>query len=1091
MCFLTIVAHLNFTGSLLAQPRPTSEQLAFFESKIRPALSEHCYSCHSDRSPELKGGLRLDLRAGWQAGGDSGVPAIIPGDPAASVLIQSIRHVGDVQPMPPGRPKLPETVIADFERWVTMNAPDPRAGVMQDRDAELDWRQQFRDRMKWWSLQPLEKANVPAQPAAESAIDSFLQRALTTSSVTPSPPADAYALVRRLSLLLIGLPPSEALIAEFVQDRRHDAYDRLVDRMLADPRFGERWGRHWLDVVHYADTHGYEWDAPAKNAWMYRDYVVRAFNADLPIRTFLLEQLAGDLVDARIDDELNLVDSLIAPMALRLGERRHGDNADAEGISQEAMANVIDTVGKGFLGMTLACAQCHDHKLDPISQREYYSLSGMFMSTRWSPRRVDAAEPNQRIVDRLRELKSQIRSELAGVWINSRPAIVEKIRAFPKPDIRDVRFPESIVELWSRHIAKPITAEEYAQETARRREHNRISLTLIADFRTGDPSDARGWQWDGAGMQLGYAPSGDFIVAEEGEVALAQVLPAGRWSHLWSSRLAGALRSPLFEPGEGQTFSVQCAGDLHAGYTFVVDQAFHSERLKFLSQSVPHWLSQTVGQFKTLEGSLDAKERRLYFEFVTKLLNNYFPPRTGYGGVTEAVAADPRSWFGVTCIYAHAKGSPPQDELGRFAPLFERTGDMAELLAEAIIDAVKKWQRHNIDDESALLLDDALRAKLLSNELTCLPQVRTLIAEFRQTQKRLIADQVIGSMADWNEGQDEPLNIRGSYTDIGDKVPRGQLELLTAVTDGEPIIEPANWTAPERASGRLQFAQAVASDTNRLTARVFVNRMWHFAFGEGLVRTPDDFGHLGEPPSHPQLLDYLTDRFIQEGWSIKKLMRTLVTSAAWRRSSIAFPQSIAVDPENRLWHYFPPRRLEAEAIRDAMLLLSGSLDSTVGGPPVDPFRTAQDSAKRLFSGPLDGNGRRSLYIKMTLMEPPRFLALFNQPIPKQTVGRRDVTSVPDQSLALLNDPFVLAMAHNWSSRLIAQTETSVAERLQRMFLAALTRPPTPSDMDRLTHFLYASARVRGIADASVAQSAVVWQDVAHALFNLKEFIHVR
>ena len=275
---------------------------------------------------------------------------------------------------------------------------------------------------------------------------------------------------------------------------------------------------------------------------------------------------------------------------------------------------------------------------------------------------------------------------------------------------------------------------------------------------------------------------------------------------------------------------------------------------------------------------------------------------------------------------------------------------------------------------------------------------------------------------------------------------------------------------------------------------------WHYLFGEGLVRTPDDFGHLGQQPSHPELLDYLATRFVNEGWSTKKLIAMLVASATWRQSSLPNPRAVTIDPENRLWHHLPMRRLEAEAIRDALLAVSGRLDPALFGQPIEPFRTAQDPAKRLMIGPLDGLGRRSIYISMTLMEPPRLLALFNQPIPKFTTGRRDVSNVPDQALALLNDPLLTALAKHWSERIVADGARTPAERAERMFTAALARPPKSDETARLVKLVQRSAELRGIktvtteSDSAAGQSLLdcqpAWQDAAHAIFNLKEFVYV-
>ncbi len=518
-----------------------------------------------------------------------------------------------------------------------------------------------------------------------------------------------------------------------------------------------------------------------------------------------------------------------------------------------------------------------------------------------------------------------------------------------------------------------------------------------------------------------------------------------------------------------------------------MDQAFHSERLAFLNQPQPAWLTLTAGNFDRLAGGNDTStQRRVYFEIATKSLNNYFPPRTGYGGLSEKDVADERSWFGVTRVYQHASGKGPQDELARFAALFaadsapQSKEQLAAHFADTLLAAVARWAENRCASEDARLLNEALAAKWLANETTASPALAALVTAYRATEKKLQPDRTIGSADDWNEARNERLSVRGAYTEFGDEVPRGNLRLLGGATT----------RTPASASGRLELARSLASESNPLTARVFVNRVWLHLFGEGLVRTPDDFGHLGEPPVHPELLDHLAARFVADGWSLKKLVRLLVTSATWRQASVPSETARNADPENRLWHHVPLRRLDAESIRDALLAVSGRLDPALGGAPIDPYRAAQDAAKRLFSGPLDGLGRRSLYLKMTLMEPPKFLALFNQPIPKLTTGKRDVTNVPDQALALLNDPFVIAMAKHWGDRVLQDGAASPETRAAAMFTAALGRPPRDEELARLVKLATRSAELHGLAPGALLTCQPVWQDVAHAMFNLKEFIYV-
>ncbi len=1007
-----------------------------------------------------------------------------------------------------------EGAKTNFYKPVELESGSPVANPAVPLKVSIqEWESVYRARLAWWSLRPLSIRPPPRVQRASwprNNVDTFILAALEAKGLHPSIEADRRTHARRLSFVLTGLPPPPEDVERFAARTSPGAYEELVESLLASPHFGERWARHWMDVVHYSDTHGYEWDVPAKNAWMYRDYLVRAFNSDVPFRRLVLEQIAGDLIEPRVDGRTGLNESILGPMAMRLGERRHGDNADAEGITQEAIGNIIDTMGKGFIATTVGCAQCHDHKLDAVAQLDYYGLAGLLMSSRWGVRSADADDPNPPVIEELRDLKRSIRREVAQQWRAAKGSLTEKIGMMPvddpvKPAATKMpaegksppkaNFPDSVAAMWrqlsraaqngaSLGAAWTQLAEEFEPERRKRMAGNQTNLQLLADFTLRELPP--GWQVDGLGMKYGLVRDGEMVIADEGDAALSQILPAGRWSQVWSARLAGAVRSPLFDGKLPTTLSVGYAGGRHSAQSIIVDNSFHGERMKFLDQSTPGWLSLTAGNFATLAGGVDQATRRVYLEVVTKSLNNNFPPRAAFGGLKESDTADPRSWFGVTRIYQHTEGRVPMDDLTRFVRLFSNVApprtreELAGRFADLILGAIERWCLDTCDSEDVRLLNEALIAKWLPNESKATPALSMWVARYRETEKRLHLDRVIGSVADWNEGRDERIGVRGSYTKLGEEVPRGNIRFL-----GGPVSR-----AAPQSSGRLEFARNLASDQNPLTARVFVNRVWHYLFGAGLVRTVDDFGHLGEMPSHPELLDWLAQRFIDDGWSVKKLVKLLVTSATWRQSSLARNPPVRVDPENRLWHHLPMRRLEAEAIRDSMLTVAGRLDASLYGPPVAPFRSAQDTVKRLLSGPLDGDGRRSLYLMMTLMDPPRFLALFNQPIPKQTIGRRDATNVPDQALALLNDPFVIAMAKQWSERELKNQAQSPEQRVQRMFFAALARLPEAAEIARLVKLAHQSGELHGVDGGALLSCQAVWQDVAHAMFNLKEFIYV-
>jgi hypothetical protein len=1116
-----------------------SAELEFFEKRIRPVLAGHCYQCHSSISPEAKGKLRLDTRAGILKGGESG-PAVVPGDSADSLLLSALKH--ESFEMPPGK-RLPDSVIRDFSQWIRQGAIDPRDTPAKPAALAEEIREaEFQQRSTWWSFQPLKQSSPPTVDStawSKSSIDRFLFAKLASQKLEPQVRADRHTLIRRLSFALTGLPPTPGEVDSFVNDDSAVAWSTAVDRLLASPHFGERWARHWMDAVRYTDTYGYEWDVPAKGAWRYRDYLIRAFNQDVPFDQLVREQIAGDLLpEPRINSQEQINESKIGVMFYQLGEKRHGDSSEFNGIHQEMLDNKIDAFSKAFQALTISCARCHDHKLDPIAQTEYYALAGIFMSSRWLTNTVDLPERNSTTFANLRQLKSDLRQQLADRWTQDLAALQsvmlapspttstdlppgsatpdsaapaasklaaawQKLLAAKKADERTLEDP---LRLWSRlkkstspadvSATWKTTADTWARESAKRAAENAGHFKVVADFRNGIPD---GWSVDGAGLS-DPVRSGDFTVALSGGSAIGNILPGGLFTNSLSPRLNGAVRTPLLDTFEHGHLSFEYAGGDFAAHRCVIDNAFITEKQKYLKHPEPTW--------ERLSARQEMKDRRLYIEFATKTSNPNFPPRVGLGGpCSEAQAAAPESWFGITRVVNHVAPHTPLDELARFATLFERGLDTdkesPKTLDEAagryihwLSTAVAAWRDDKATPEHVQLLTWLLTNKLVSNSLDALPdQTSRLVEQYRKTEQQIKLPWTVNGMLDQDNGVDYRLNIRGDYDELGDAVPRGYLKLLQsnlrAGNEGR-IDDPR--------SGRLELARIVSGSDNPLTARVFVNRVWHWLFGTGLVATPGNFGLLGDRPSHPELLDWLTERFMAEGWSVKKLVRQIVLTEAWRQSSSSHPQAREIDPRNRLLHHYPLRRLEAEAIRDSIQLVSGRLDRTLFGPTDNPHRANEDAQKRLFSGPLDGNGRRAIYTKVTIMEPPRFLAMFNQPKPKIPTGRRDVTSTPTQALALLNDPFVLGQAEFWANRLISNSETATSpdtssrqpeDRIAEMFQTAFARKPSPVELRRWTIAVHELTTLHNVAENAIMPSRTVWKDVAHAFFNSKEFIYVK
>ncbi|MEX0744182.1 MAG: PSD1 and planctomycete cytochrome C domain-containing protein, partial [Phycisphaeraceae bacterium] len=1040
-----------------------AEGLEFFEKRIRPVLVKHCYECHSAAAAEPKGGLLLDTREALLTGGESG-PAVVPGSPDESLLVSAVRQEGLEMP-PSGR--RPDEVIDDLVEWIRSGAPDPRVRPAEAADAAAElWAQQFDERRRWWSLQPVRAAAVPEVRDSNWSgwpMDRFVLARLEEEGLRAAPRADRGTLVRRLSFALTGLPPSPQEVEAFVSDSSAGGWERLVDRLLASPHFGERWARHWMDVVRYTDTYGYEWDIPAKGAWRYRDYLVRAFNADVPFDQLLREQIAGDLLEnPRLNQVDQINESLIGLMFYQMGEKRHGDSAEFNGIHQEMLDNKIDAFGKAFQATTISCARCHDHKLDAVAQREYYALGGALISSRWVTNTVDLPQRQETARRELAEIKSTLRPLLGQVWQGDVGQWTAETWRHQRQAHGEAELPlENPLHPWfvlqraadaGTSIAEAWTglAKQHQDEHGKRTANNAAHFSLVADFRQGIPP---GWSVDGVGL-ADVVARGDFTVALEGDAAVSQILHGGLDTHALSPRMNGAIRTPWLNTLEAGHLSFEVSGGHFAARRTVVDNAFLTERQQYIDQKHPAWqMADTLSAMR---------DRHIYIELATKTSNPNFPPRVGLGGAcSEEQAADPRSWFGVTRVVRHQAPSSPLDELARFVPLF--AGPPPATLDEAagryaawIGGAVDGWCSGQPTDDQVRLLNWALDAGLLFNrrDAASHPQIAELVDRYRRVEARLSEPWTVNGMADVDPGFDYRLNVRGDYDQLGEAVGRGYLAVIAEACGGDSISaavphggSSGDGAARDQAacfnvagSGRGELAELIASPSNPLTARVFVNRVWHWLFGAGIVATVDDFGHIGELPSHPELLDYLAARFMAEGWSLKTLVREIVLSETFCQSQAAESSAAAVDPSNRLLHHYPVRRLDAESIRDAMLWVSGRLDRRLFGPPLNPYRLNEDAQKRLFSGPLDGDGRRSIYTKVTIMEPPRFLATFNQPAPKIPTGKRDVTTTPAQSLTLLNDPFVAAQAEYWAGRLLEHPVETAAQRVAGMFMSALGRP---------------------------------------------------
>jgi hypothetical protein len=1346
---------------------PTPAQLEFFEQRIRPMLANECYECHG--AQKQKGKLRVDFRDGLRKGGDSG-PALVPGDAKKSLLIQSIRHDDPDSAMPKDRPKLSDAVIADFVKWVNDGAPDPRDQPASETTAgDKGWDATFAARKDWWSFKPVQKVTPPAVTNAawsKHFVDQFLLAKIEERGLQPAAPADRRTLIRRVTFALTGLPPTTDEVQAFLNDSSSDAYTKVVDRLLASPRFGEHWARHWMDLMRFAETHGSEGDPEIPNAWRYRDYLIRAFNSDVRWDQLIREHLAGDLLaKPRWNETEGINESLLGLAHFRLVE--HGFNpVDTLDEQIKTVDSQIDVVSKAFQGLTTSCARCHNHKFDPISERDYYALHGIFASVR--PTQLTIDQPERLRVHRgeLENLKREIKAGVANAWEKSardlsenlllrangtnRPAIPgdemqTRIRDLEKritaldqagraevlrtrgltntsvaaslpmavwtfdTDARDelgvlhgelqggavirngrlvldgkgaflrtaplerslrektleawvapanleqggggvltvesqdgsvfdsivfaekeprkwmagsdlyrrgknVKAPEETAKpdelvhlaivfrpdnsiaifrngvaygaawtpagdgkelqtfaaksarvlLGQRHtgggnaffagdieearlydralspkevkasfnagpglispaaIAQALTPEQQTErvrltaEIASQRtalakqfpdyaERDATRTRMLAAFdaaatnqnhplaawfqlrdQTGDKF-IPGWQsfvrtqtnevaarrkfnaetfqpaWDfrgegvnkwfrhGVNPPEAFTRPGEFAIEPEGERLFSGLLPAGVFTHRLSQKHNGVFASPRFKI-TNDNISVRVIGGKGAGVRLVLDNYPLGQGNIYpaadLRSDAPTWVRIDTAYRK---GGMAYLEFAISAELTSR---NRGPAGPG-----------DRSFFGVEQVVFHDAKTIPKEEitpntLVAAGGASKSAEDLAKRIGQQLTAAIVAWRSDSMSEEQRVFLDAFLRGGLLPMTVKGLPEVASLVAEYRKLEASIPSPRRAPGVLE-TVAYNAPLLSRGDHLKPLAPEPRGYLQLVSARRYETKL------------SGRLELANDITSAANPLTSRVLVNRIWHHLFGRGLVATVDNFGRLGEKPSHPELLDFLASKFVEHGWSSKELIRYLVTTRAYQMSSEVSARAQEVDPDNVLLSHARTRRLGAESIRDGLLAVSGRLDTAMYGPGVNAL--AAPSQQR----------RRSVYLMVRRNFLSAFLETFDAPRPFTTLGKREATNVPAQSLALLNDPFVIEQAAQWAEVVIA-AEPNADARVRRMFGMAFARLPSDAELAGSRAYLADLAREHG-----GGKDKLVWRDFAQSLFNLKEFIYVR
>jgi cytochrome c553 len=874
-------------ASLAADADAAGREL--FESKIRPVLVEQCFQCHSQeaaKNKKLRGGLFLDSREGVLKGGDSGA-VIVPGKPDESLLLKTMRHDGDVKMPPKG--KLDDAVLADFRRWVAMGAPDPRDGkVTTARVIDLEKGRQY------WAFRPPVAVEPPMVEGATSAIDRFLLARLKEKGIPLAPKADPHTLVRRLYFDLIGLPPTAEQVAAF----ERDGLEKTVDALLASPHHGERWARHWLDVARYAEDQAHTFGVkPKPNAYRYRDWVIRAFNDDMPYDRFVRLQIAGDLVDPSEGDVFQRTAGL---GFLGLGAEYYKNSAKDQAVAEE-LDDRVDTLTRGFLGLTVSCARCHDHKFDPIPQRDYYSLAGIFNGSTLteaplaSPEEVRQYDQGQA---RIKEIDDKVKGMLGGLSKGPLREAVGKTGKY-------------LTTAWRVQVCKQAKVAVDVAALAQAEGLNKLFLD----------------RWVGIVASAGSKPA----------------LLAKDWP---GSKL------PTEKPAD------------------------------VASVKVPEAIEKFATEFeKKAKAAHEANKTQDAF--------------------TKALLLDGGAPFLLT----------PAETEQHFASADERK-QLAEMRSEL------------------------------------------------ETRKKVAPAIYATAPVLKGGGQTMKVFVRGNPLQPGEQAPKGFLQVV------QPCL--GNVTSPDYS--RLDLASAIASAKNPLTARVIVNRVWQQHFGRGLVGTPSNLGELGERPTHPELLDWLAVRFMENGWSLKWLHRQIVSSAAYQRASLD-PEGQKADPQNVYLGRMSRRRLEVEVYRDSLLAVAGTLDETMGGPTFD----LKNASAR----------RRTVYGKVSRHELDGTLRLFDFPDANVTADRRVVTTVPQQQLFVLNSDFMQNQARAFAER-IEKGATTDADRIKLAYRLAFGR--APSDKELSLGIAYVTRPLP--PEASGDGKPTRWQQYAHALLATNEFLYV-
>jgi len=1097
-----------------APQKVNSAAIEFFETKVRPVLADRCFECHNADDPESK--LSLDSLAGMLRGGELG-PAIVPGKPEKSLLISAINH-GEALKMPQKK-KLSTSDIAAITRWVKLGAPwpgqlpitpDPRKSAA----ATLAVPEFTKQQREFWAFQPPVRPQLPKvkkQEWVRSPIDAFVLSRLEAAGLGTAAPADRRTLIRRATFDLTGLPPTPEEVEAFLADQSPAAFAKVIDRLLASPRYGERWGRHWLDVARYADSNGLDENMAYINAHHYRDYVIEALNDDKPFDRFVREQIAGDLLPAS-DDRRAERHRLVATGFLALGAKMLAED-DQIKMRIDIVDEQIRTICNAMMGMTMGCARCHDHKFDPLSMADYYALAGILKSTKtmenykvvakWYERPIrPPGKQHQAYARQLADLRRQVESarEQAkhALLANYRRSASKYMLAATELILHS---PTIIVD-GKKSLGESIKASDLV---------GRGAILEAEKYHRGNVVRDTSQYGKGIGVIYNAGPVPNFAefdvtlpVAGKYQVELRYAAAEARPMHLQVN--GRTVRSDAACKITGGWFPAQQKWFVEGVYEFQqgknvirltrpsgpichidkillvstgTDKSAGDEKTgRTLQQLADHYQinAEMISLWQDALLQVQRGKRRdpllaMWWEYA-KLKEDAF--RAGAKTLSQRYGSVKKESDRLPVRLVRAITTPPVESLTDLAGRVQRLVDQADQqtpaddLQRLLRDAKSPFARLPAKPLKHISKDHAQRIAALNGQIAALERSRP-----RNFSAMGVTE---------NKISDARIHLRGSHVTLGAQAPRVF-----------PRVMAGNKQTPidKKQSGRLQLAQWLTRPDHPLTSRVLVNRIWRWHFGTGLVRTPDNFGHLGERPTHPLLLDWLARKMVDDGWSIKSMHRRMMLSNVYQMSTRYDPTADKADPENRLYWRFNRRRLDAEEIRDAIVTMGTGLDLAMGGTmltakPREYVFGASNSLKAAYK-----SRRRSVYLPVIRSSLYDVFQAFDFADPSMLSGNRASTTVAPQALFMMNSELVHEQSLAMAKRLLAHDDLDDSGRVRRAYMTAYARPATSEDCERALRGIMRLEQldtVKNLNPEMRRQSA--WQSWCRVIIASSPFVYV-